>query len=240
MLSTAFALKEVTGGGSFVMSSVRERQDQPRQHQQHPTTTLHPNESLHLPPLNAQAENTIHVQQQQQPPTLTQPVVSSDHDVTQAPLPPASVFNVNQAVQQSIPETSKVPQHQLFEQNLADVAPERPTATTSNIQHPPPERKSIVPPTNDDKHAKRTKMQPEEVYEPADSALPILVVTILSMLFSLIWFFVKIPFRIGSTLFSLWVFVVALRVLWLLLADDNGAWEMGAGVDFEYNMPGIY
>jgi len=239
MLSTAFALKEVTGGGSFVMSSVRERQDQPRQHQQHPTTTLHPNESLHLPPLNAQAENTIHVQQQQQPPTLTQPVVPSDH-VTQAPPPPASVFNVNQTVQQSIPETSKVPRPQLFEQNLADVAPERPTAATSNIQHPPPERKSSVPLTKDDNHAKPTKMQPEEVYEPADSALPILVVTILSMLFSLIWFFVKIPFRIGSTLFSLWVFVVALRVLWLLLADDNGAWEMGAGVDFEYNMPGIY
>ena len=139
------------------MSSARERQGQQRPNQQHPTTTLHPNESMHLPPLNAKAENTIHVQQQQQqqPPTLTQPVVPSDH-VTQAPPPPASVFNVNQTVQQSIPETSKVPRPQLFEQNLADVAPERPTAATSNIQHPPPERKSSVPLTKDDNHANKS------------------------------------------------------------------------------------
>jgi hypothetical protein len=28
--------------------------------------------------------------------------------------------------------------------------------------------------------------------------------------------------------------------LWLFLADDNGAWEIGAGIDYEYNSAGIY
>jgi hypothetical protein len=81
---------------------------------------------------------------------------------------------------------------------------------------------------------------PEEEYEPSDSALTHMVITLFSLLFSMIWFSVKIPFRIGSMIFTFWVLMVTLRVLWLFLADDNGAWEMGAGVEYEYNMPGIY
>ncbi len=221
LLSTAYALKEVTGDGFFLMSSVKER------NQQRQVTTLHSYEPTQLSPSNASTDNSIPLQHQ--PPISStqpgQPVVRPNH-VTQAPQQPAAVFNVNQDVQQQ-PELGETL--------------ERPTVATSTTKHPLPELKSCsVSPTKDDKHASSSKMQPEDIYEPADSALPYLVVTILSMLFSMIWFFVKIPVRIGSVIFSFWVFIVALRVLWLLLADDNGAWEMGAGVDFEYNMPGIY
>jgi hypothetical protein len=212
LLSTAYALKEVSGDGFFLMSSAKER------NQKRPVTALHSHEPTQLSSSNASAENSITVQHQ--PPVSTQPsqqIVQPNH-VVLAPQQPAAVLNVNQ-----------------------DVQHERPTAATSDSKHPRRELKTCtISPTKDDKHANPSKMQPEEIYEPADSAPHYLVITILSMLFSMIWFFVKIPIRIGSVIFSFWVFIVALRVLWLLLADDNGAWEMGAGVDFEYNMPGIY
>jgi hypothetical protein len=36
--------------------------------------------------------------------------------------------------------------------------------------------------------------------------------------------------------------MISLRDLCLFLADDNGAWKniIEAGVEYEYNMPGIY
>lgn len=67
-----------------------------------------------------------------------------------------------------------------------------------------------------------------------------MVISLFSLFFSLVWFVVKIPFKIGSMLFTFWVVLVGMRVLWLFLADDNGAYEMGAGIDYEYNMPGIH
>lgn len=232
MLSTAYALKEVTGGGSFIMSSAREQNHQHRQ-----TTALHANESTLSPPLNDSAENRSY--SQHQPESLTQPcqpVDQGDHGA-QALQQPAAVVNANQAAE---PEISKARQPTLLEHHRNDEESERPIIPTSDVKLSLREPTSTVPPTKDVKQAKQTKLQPEEIYEPADSALPFLVVSILSVLFSMVWFFVKIPFRIGSVIVSVWLWVVALRVLWLLLADDNGAWEMGAGVDFEYNMPGIY
>lgn len=79
----------------------------------------------------------------------------------------------------------------------------------------------------------------EYEYESAESALPTLVISFFSFIFTLVWFVVKIPYWFGSIFFAFWFCVVALRILLLFLADDNGAWEIGAGVDYEYNMPGI-
>ena len=87
---------------------------------------------------------------------------------------------------------------------------------------------------------KTTKPPLEEEYKSADSALPHMVMSLLSLLLSMVWFVVIIPFKIGSMLFTFWVLVIVLRILWLFLANDNGAWEMGAGVDYEYNLPSIY
>ncbi|KAL9180491.1 hypothetical protein ACHAXT_010944 [Thalassiosira profunda] len=86
----------------------------------------------------------------------------------------------------------------------------------------------------------QTKQPAEEEFEPADSALPFLVVSLFSLLFSLMWFVVKIPFRIGSALFTVWVTVAALRIVWLCFADDHGAYDMGAGIDWEFNAAGIH
>lgn len=232
MLSTAYALKEVTGGGSFMISSARVQNHQHRQ-----TTVLHAKESTLSPPLNDSVE--ISSYSQHQPESLTQPcqpVDQRDHDVTQALQQSAAVVNANQAVET---ESSKARHTALLEQHRNDEESKSSNAATSDIKLSLPEPTSTVTPAKDDKQAKQTEIQPEEICE-SDSALPFLVVSILSVLFSMLWFIVKIPFRIGSVIVSVWLRVVTLRVLWLLLADDNGAWGMGAGVDFEYNMPGIY
>jgi hypothetical protein len=87
---------------------------------------------------------------------------------------------------------------------------------------------------------KQSPPPPPEEYEPSDSALTVMVVYLFSIFFKLTWLVIKTPFRIGSMIFTFCVMMMALRVLCLFLADDNGAWDIGAGVEYEYNMPGIY
>jgi hypothetical protein len=122
-----------------------------------------------------------------------------------------------------------------------------PSAATQNDQQRSSESKPSVHTMEDaqknprpDEKQSSTKTQPEEEYEPADSALTFMLIYLFSLLFSIAWFFVKIPLRIGSLLFKSVATIVALRVMWILLADDNGACEIGAWVDHRYNMPGIY
>ena len=100
------------------------------------------------------------------------------------------------------------------------------------------EKTQKSPPASTEK--KKNKEQPEE-FEAADSALPLMIMSLFSIFFSIVWFvFFKLPYRLCSTVLTFCFVLMFLRLLWYLLADDNGAWEMGAGVDFEYNSPGIY
>jgi hypothetical protein len=81
----------------------------------------------------------------------------------------------------------------------------------------------------------------EELYEPSDSALTFMVLSLFSLLFSIAWFIVKIPIKICSLLIRFVLMMVILRVLWIVLEDDNGACDMGACIDYKYyNIPGIY
>ena len=77
-------------------------------------------------------------------------------------------------------------------------------------------------------------------FESADSALPMMLAHLFTILLGMAWFAVKVPVRIGFAVVMFWAVVIALRVAWFFLADDGGAWEMGAGVDWDRNMPGIY
>jgi hypothetical protein len=122
-----------------------------------------------------------------------------------------------------------------------------PSAATPNDQHHFSESKPSVPKTEDvqpkphsDENHPPTKPQPEEEYEPADSALTFMVIYLFSLFFSIAFFVAKIPWRIGTLLFKVVVSTVVFRILWLSLEDDNGACEIGACVDHRYNMPGIY
>ena len=136
---------------------------------------------------------------------------------------PQSNANVTQQRQSSQPSFSKVEVEPT--KSTTNDRPISETAANSNRSKDTTKQKS-VPPT--------------EEYEPSDSALTIMVVYLFSLFFKLSWMVIKTPFRIGSMIFTFWVTIVALRVLWLFLADDNGAFDIGAGVEYEYNMPGIY
>ena len=220
LISAAFAVKEVTGGGGFM-------------------TTQQPN---------------VPIRQQQQP--SEQPMMQS------APQP---TFQSMQQSKHVSPEMMNVPSNQTQDGvannmttpplvNEDNIASSQATMPTRAREEPPPNQKkqpeltqqqqAQKKPKQAEKEAGTTKKQmqpsPEDEYEPADSALPFMIMSLLSLLFSMGTFVIKIPFRIGSMIFTFWVLIVVLRVLWLLLADDNGAWEMGAGSDLEYNMPGIY
>lgn len=87
---------------------------------------------------------------------------------------------------------------------------------------------------------KQKQSPPPEEYEPSDSAMTVMVVAVFSFFFKLSWLVIKAPFRIASMILAFWIMLIAVRVLCLFLADDNGAWDIGAGVEYEYNMPGIY
>lgn len=94
-----------------------------------------------------------------------------------------------------------------------------------------------------DANESSTKTQPEEeLYEPSDSALTFMVLSLFSLLFSIAWFFlIQIPIKICSVLIRFVLMMVILRVLWLLFEDDNGACDIGACIDYKYyNIPGIY
>jgi hypothetical protein len=221
LISAAYALKEVMGGGSFAM----------------PTPQSVP-------------------VQQQQPPTLSdggfeQP--PNDSDIPQSAEPAHQAMGAS-----AVPPVEGIPSDQQTTQKssewpepiaIPDESPPRPmpSVATPNEQQRSSESKPSVPLTEDaqttprpDENQSPTKMQPEEEYEPAESALTFMLIHLFSLLFSIAWFFVKIPLRIGSLLFKFVATIVALRVLWLLLADDNGACDIGACVDHRYNMPGIY
>jgi hypothetical protein len=116
-------------------------------------------------------------------------------------------------------------------------------ARQEQIQNKSSDTKSVPPeqvkqPAFDEKQ--KPKKDPEQ-FESADSALPLMIVSLFSLFFSIVWFVMfKLPYRVCSTVLTFCVLLMSLRVLWFLLAEDNGAWEIGAGVDDEYNAPGIY
>jgi len=87
---------------------------------------------------------------------------------------------------------------------------------------------------------KESKAPPPEEFEDANSALATMLVSLFSLFFSLVWFVIKIPFQLMKNAVMIAIFAVTLKLVWLYFADDNGAWDMGAGVNYEYNMPGIH
>ena len=228
LISAAFAVKEVTGGGGFMTSQqpnvpIRQQQQQPYEQ----------------PPMMMQSAPQPTFQSMQQPKHVSPEMMGVPPNQTQneaannmitPPLMNEGNIASSQATMPTVAREEKPPPTQ----------EEHPFSDPTQLQ-PQAQKK---PKQASEKKVGDTKQQmqpsPDEEYEPADSALPFMIMSLFSLLFSMGTFVIKIPFRIGSMIFTFWVLIVVLRVLWLLLADDNGAWEMGAGVDLEYNMPGIY
>jgi len=139
--------------------------------------------------------------------------------------------------QQHVPQSNaNVPQNQSQRSEpLSKV--EMPTNPAKKV---PVTSESASKASSSKEETKQKQSPPPEEYEPSDSALTVMVVALFSFFFKLSWLVIKTPFRIASMILTFWIMLIAVRVLCLFLADDNGAWDIGAGVEYEYNMPGIY
>ena len=88
------------------------------------------------------------------------------------------------------------------------------------------------------------KQKEETVVEPQDSGstdvLSWAVSNFFIFIFETIWFcLITFPFRLVYNTLLLIVFTVSIALLWVYIANDNGAMNMGAGIDTMFQ-PGIY
>jgi len=173
----------------------------------------------------------------EQAPSWNQTISPQPTPFQSVTVPPKS--SMEGGLNASYPPTGKLSSAQSNAKSEIQSKVENPLQLTPNEPSSISETAATANGSNDETNHKQASPPPEE-YEPSDSALTIMVVHLFSLFFKLSWLVIKIPFRIGSTLFTVWTLMIALRVLCLFLADDNGAWDIGAGVEYEYNMPGIY
>jgi len=78
-----------------------------------------------------------------------------------------------------------------------------------------------------------------EIESGSTDALSAFVIFFFGTIFSIFWFAISIPFRIMKWTGLVSIFCVCISMLWLYLADDNGAMNLGAGIDYHLNSPGV-
>lgn len=183
-------------------------------------------------------------QKREQPVSWNQTMQSSQPQPMQSFAPPKSTLDGNVNMfhpplnQQHVPQSNaSAPQNQ---SQRNDPLPKVEMPTNPAKKKVPLTSETASKASSTKEETKQKQSPPPEEYEPSDSALTVMVVALFSFFLKLSWLVIKTPFRIASMILTFWIVLIAVRVLCLFLADDNGAWDIGAGVEYEYNMPGIY
>lgn len=104
------------------------------------------------------------------------------------------------------------------------------------------EKSAVAPSPSSKAKLEASKPPPKELEEEASSGdlLSVVLGMMVSSIFGLVWLvLVRIPFKIFT--FSLLVVTASafISIIWFYLADDHGALEMGAGMQYGFNKPGI-
>ena len=257
LVSAAFALKEVTGGGLGAAGGggYQLQPPSPMQQQQHPAS-----------PARQQTQMPTYVPSPVQQPMQPAYAPSPTQQPKQMPAyQPASYGMQQQSPARPSPGPANFPHpsspahqspRQFHPTDAPPLQPELPPgAEAARDRHALPKREGPSDATGAE--SKKTAEGPESrqskeekkaappspddgSFESADSALPMMLAHLVTLLLGMLWFAIKVPIRIGSAIFLFWALLIALRVAWFFLADDGGAWEMGAGVDWDRNMPGIF
>jgi len=224
MISAALALKEVTCALSVTNISPMQsatQMDQPVREQ----SDASPVRSMQRPPKNAPSSQFMPVKE------IIPPSQVPDCTKLTPSLPPIQ------------PKLSK-PKSKVSSKEPSQVSLDQPSSETNANFHPPKEKQAKPQPSiSDHMHSATTTKPPssEEEHEAANSAVLFMVTSLFWHFFSTVWPLVEIAFRIGSKLCTFLVLVIARCILRLFLANDDGAaWEMGAGMEYEYNMPMIH
>jgi len=104
------------------------------------------------------------------------------------------------------------------------------------------------PETNNEGKRKEINKKPElenqlieEMEGSSQDTFTTMFLFVVSTIFNIFWLIiVKLPLRLITTM--LWILMagIILSTVWLYLADDNGAMSIGAGVNYNFNPPGIW
>lgn len=113
--------------------------------------------------------------------------------------------------------------------------PELSKVKVESIQALPVERKLEASAKMDEKMA-----HPPEEADAASDILSNLLGFVFLCIFQVCYFFlIKLPIRITVATTVASVVGAILSILWLFLANDNGAGELGANLGYGFNRPGI-
>lgn len=107
-----------------------------------------------------------------------------------------------------------------------------------NYQEPIKKQANVKP--SQDQHVKRVDTKQDDTEAGSTDALSAFVILFFGTFFGIFWFFFCIPFKLMKWSLMTSICISLLSIMWLYIADDNGAANMGAGIDFHLNSPGVH
>ena len=87
---------------------------------------------------------------------------------------------------------------------------------------------------------REAKPPKQEIETSSTDALSSFILFFSRSLIGVFWFFITIPFKMMKWTVLSSMFVSLLSMMWLYIADDNGATALGAGIDFHLNSPQVH
>jgi len=93
-----------------------------------------------------------------------------------------------------------------------------------------------APPNKPKKNEVQCESQSSHQGYGSTSILSFFIVSVFSIIFNILWFILMIPVRVTQITFTICIMMAIVNVLWLYLADNKIAIDMGAMIDKQYNI----
>lgn len=93
-----------------------------------------------------------------------------------------------------------------------------------------------APPNKPQKNEVQFESQSSHQGYGSTSILSNFIVSVFSIIFNILWFILMIPVRVTQITFTICIMIAIVNMLWLYLADNKIAIDMGAMIDKQYNI----
>ena len=100
-------------------------------------------------------------------------------------------------------------------------------------------KQTNVKPSND-QSTKKVDSKQADTESGSTDALSAFLIFFFGTCFRIFWYFFCIPFKLMKWTLMTSICFCFVSMLWLYIADDNGAAKLGAGIDFQLNSPGVH